>query len=183
VPLERSNAKSGRAQSPTPVIPTIIVTPPGPRLGSQKNAGCNEDLFSGSISEFFPDRSPSESVAGLGHQVPVSVPLSRSTSHYHSSVSKRRTSSKPQSSSLEATRSRSSDRYLQVPSPRRHRPGRLRRSAQVKPLDRGLSLDLTIVKPSFQGVERGGGRSPLWMHTDECPPNVTPMFERMMLDD
>lgn len=32
-------------------------------------------------------------------------------------------------------------------------------------------------------MERGDGRSPLWMHTDERPPSVVPMFERMVLDD
>ena len=139
------------------------------------------------MAEFYSDLSPPEKSVGLGIQTPMSVPLSRSTSHNHSSSSKRRASAKPQSSNVRATRSRSSrgssDRYLRVPSPRWHRSSRLRRSTQVKPLDRSLSLDDTKVKPSFKIVERADGRSPLSMHTNECPPSVTPMLERMMLDD
>ena len=158
------------------MTPTIIVTPPGARLGSQKTPRhSGEYPFSSSTSAFYSDLSSSESVVELGTEMPVSVPLSRSASHYRSSSS--------QSSSLLPTRSRSSDRYLKVPSPRQHRPRRLRRSTQVQPLDRGLALDPTKVKPSFKVVERGDGRSPLWMHTDECPPSVTPIFERMVLDD
>lgn len=150
------------------------MTPPGARLGTRKSRlHGNDRLFSGSISEFFSDLSASESTVGLDIQTPMSVPLSHSTSHRHSSSSKRKTSSKLRSSNLRSTRSRSSrgssDQYLQVPSPRQHRSSRLRRSSRVKPLDRGLSLDLTKLKPSLEG---GGDRSPLWMHADECP---TPM--------
>lgn len=164
-------------------IPTIIITPPGAPLGSQKTCGhSTEYLLSGSVPGFYSDSGSSENTAGLGPQVPRSVPLSRSTFHRHSSSAKRRASS-----NLKSTRSRSSrdssDQYLQVPSFLQHRPSRLRRSAQVKPLDRSVSLDLTRAGPSFEVVECGDGHSPFLMHTDERPPSVTPMFERMALDD
>jgi len=170
IPLERSKVQSGRVHRSIPITPTIIVTPPGARPPWHSD----DSLFSGSLSEFFSDSCSSESTVGQDITIPMSVPLSRSTSHYHSSSSKRRTSSKRQSSHLKATRSRSSrdssDQYLQVPSPRQHRPRR-RRSPHVKPLDRSLSLDLTKVKPSFRVVER-----------DDLP-SATPMLARMVLDD
>ena len=163
--------QSGRAHRSIPVTPTIIVTPPGARRRNQKSPWHSNDyLFSGSISEFFSDSSASESTEGPDIQIPMSFPLSHSTSHYHSSSSKRKTSSKLPSSNLRATRSRSSrgssDQYLQVPSPRQHRPRRLRRSPRVKPLDCGLSLDPIKVKPSLSGVTVAchSGRMPAGAH-------------------